>query len=604
MIFPTQQEWDDWGIEDGLHKFFTLRWHEIFDEDTFDSWQVRSCNLSSIFNEMIVAIDTVERVHSSHHNIHILIEEAQEIAGKDKIILRYFPFIPSYLKCLKKEYNENIKPDKKKDTNEFKKILNVIIGNLSTYRNLLISDLTELITSPPQKFKHELYSLVMLLGIELKSTGYSILSLRESFNLLITPNNDTFSERFSKLIERFSGKEHDYTCHFMVSWPGSPSLNERHIELYKTRPDHEYSNEEREFYDQDLQATIAKVKVKALDSYSAKVEAEKKIQALFALNSLYSPNSTAIIKHKKALIIEENQDMKKCIGFDPSNRKYIRDARNSERSIAELWSLSEKLHSKDADRLAASLQYHKMAMESLTDEARLVNLWIAVESLVQDGGKNIIDRITRYIPSSVTISYIYSIMKAIPIDIRKIWKQLNTTSLEAKLSRSNRYILNPFDLLTILLDKKHGELITEFFSLFSDHPLLIYRMNSLWENLLNAPEMLEKQLEKHKQNIEWQLRRIYRARNYVMHKGTCPQQARQLIQHLHSYYIVTIHNLIHDLKRNSKWSINDAFEHRWHLYDYFHNELNKKQPNISAKMIFNPQLVLFKKQDASAWDNK
>ncbi len=40
MIFPTNEEWTLWEINEEHHKFFLLRWQEIFDENTFDSWQV------------------------------------------------------------------------------------------------------------------------------------------------------------------------------------------------------------------------------------------------------------------------------------------------------------------------------------------------------------------------------------------------------------------------------------------------------------------------------------------------------------------------------------------------------------------------------------
>ena len=317
---------------------------------------------------------------------------------------------------------------------------------------------------------------------------------------------------------------------------------------------------------------------------------------------LYKPNKKAVIRHNKTLIISEGSGSKRCINPD-SSLKYIRDARNAEDNIARFWELNERLSLEDAAQLSASLQYHKLALLSPTDEAKLVNLWIAVESLVQQGGKNIIDRITEYIPSSVAIGYVYLMMKAIPIDIRNVWKKLDTKTLRLKLSKSSKYILHPFDLLKILLDKKDGELITEFLTFIKDNPLLLYRIGCLWKDPFSKPKDLVKRLERHKKNIEWQLRRIYRARNYVMHKGICPLQTRQLIQHLHSYYIVTIHNLIHDLKMNSEWSISDALVHRFHLYEYFCKKLNNNE-KATAEALFNPYLILFEKMETSAWDEK
>ncbi len=603
MIFPKEQDWIDWDIKEELHNFFLLRWEEIFNQDTFDSWQVRACNLNTILYEIFEALDTVDKIHAFHPNIIFLIKEAQQIVKEDIIIKKYFSFIPHYLKDLELEYEQNIKNENKKNTVNVQKLIKVMIGHLSDYRNKLISHLKELIENPPKKYKHEIYFLTMAFGIELKSMGYSTLALRDSHNILIDNENGTFLNRFAKLIDQFSGKENLYFCYFMISWPGIfPDLSENNIELINNHPEKELSVDEKEFYRQDSEATIAKIRVTSLDVYSARVEAERKLQSLFSVSMLYKPTKKAIIKHNKTLIVSEEIGLKKCINPDLS-LKYIRDARKAEDNIAQFWKLTESMSVEDAAQLAASLQYHKLALLSPSDEAKLVNLWIALESLVQQGGKNIIDRITRYISSSVAIGYIYLMMKAIPVDIRNLWKNLDTNILRSKLPKSTKYILHPFDLLTILLDKKDGELIKDFLTLVKDNPLLLYRIGCLWKDPFSEPKFLIKRLKRHKKNIEWQIRRIYRARNYVMHKGVCPLQTRQLIQHLHSYYIVTIHNLIHDLKINSEWSINDALEHRFHLYEYFCKKITDGE-KVTTEALFNPYLILFEEMETSAWDGK
>jgi GTP1/Obg family GTP-binding protein len=80
------------------------------------------------------------------------------------------------------------------------------------------------------------------------------------------------------------------------------------------------------------------------------------------------------------------------------------------------------------------------------------------------------------------------------------------------------------------------------------------------------PTVMKERLASHKQKLDWQLRRIYRARNYVMHRGRSVQGMRQLIQHLHTYYIMLIHTIIHDLKYRPLWGIEEACESRKNLY--------------------------------------
>ena len=68
-------------------------------------------------------------------------------------------------------------------------------------------------------------------------------------------------------------------------------------------------------------------------------------------------------------------------------------------------------------------------------------------------------------------------------------------------------------------------------------------------------------------------KRIYRLRNNIVHQGKNFPETRQLVNHLHAYFIRTIHTIIHDLKMNQSWGINDVFEHRIMLYDYFKSRL-------------------------------
>ena len=170
---------------------------------------------------------------------------------------------------------------------------------------------------------------------------------------------------------------------------------------------------------------------------------------------------------------------------------------------------------------------------------------------------------------------------------------------------SRTLILHPFDLLKILLDKEDGPLISEFSKLIGDHPLLHFRIYELKKILFKDANMLSKRIESHKQNIDWQIRRIYRARNHVMHSGECWPGTRQLVQHLHSYLIICIHNLLHDLSSNPEWRIPDAFEHRLALYDYFQQRLkDDPRKKVTIAEIYNPIEIMHGSNNSPpAWRN-
>jgi hypothetical protein len=52
MLYPSAADWAEWGILDECHQFFCLHWAELFDPQTPDTWQVRSCNIKTILREL------------------------------------------------------------------------------------------------------------------------------------------------------------------------------------------------------------------------------------------------------------------------------------------------------------------------------------------------------------------------------------------------------------------------------------------------------------------------------------------------------------------------------------------------------------------------
>ncbi len=87
-----------------------------------------------------------------------------------------------------------------------------------------------------------------------------------------------------------------------------------------------------------------------------------------------------------------------------------------------------------------------------------------------------------------------------------------------------------------------------------------------------------------------------------MHQGGHSFGLRQLIQHLHTYYITTIHALAHDLKGNPNWKIADAFEHKSRLYVHFLYRLRHYDDNpLCADSLLLPVLILQNRFEKPAW---
>jgi len=382
------------------------------------------------------------------------------------------------------------------------------------------------------------------------------------------------------------------------------NLEKYGMAFHTTRPNRLLTEVETQFYDQDSDPYRISVKIRALDPFSARASAEKAVEDLFAAYNFYQPNRHPKFKHKLSLIISEKEDQI-CLEKDDSRLRYIRDSKKPGESISSLMNLAGQLSEDNAGRLTASLQYHRLAMNTHTDQARLVNLWIAMESLIQGDRGSIIDNICKYIPTSFGLEYVLQTIKNLAISMRKIWRYSEKDELLELLKYSDKYRMHQIDLIDILLDDINGERVKKFIDFIAQSPLLRYRLFSLWRNMFKSPEILLKRIARHRLNIEWQLCRIYRARNYVMHTGVRPPRIRQLIQHLHSYYILAMHGLIHDLKNHNEWGIEHAFENRLLIYDLLISGLKNFEDNpLTAEELLYPSRMLIRKDGSErkpAW---
>ncbi|HDR1891185.1 TPA: hypothetical protein QB628_000001 [Pasteurella multocida] len=97
----------------------------------------------------------------------------------------------------------------------------------------------------------------------------------------------------------------------------------------------------------------------------------------------------------------------------------------------------------------------------------------------------------------------------------------------------------------------------------------------------------------HSERIKWQIRRIYRARNIIVHTGNTPEYTYVLIEHIHNYLDILLSTLIKlsSLKRIS--SVGQGFQYMTLIYNEYSkflgiedmnnkNKKNKKESNAET----------------------
>lgn len=95
------------------------------------------------------------------------------------------------------------------------------------------------------------------------------------------------------------------------------------------------------------------------------------------------------------------------------------------------------------------------------------------------------------------------------------------------------------------------------------------------ENFLKSSKRCRESLEQHYKNIDWQLRRIYRARNGIVHRGSTWLPSVTLSEHLRRYLYATVSNIVQDCPNGSGVTLSLVLRKRRLLWNTYMDRLNK-----------------------------
>ncbi|MGE8452070.1 MAG: hypothetical protein ACN6OP_15885 [Pseudomonadales bacterium] len=194
------------------------------------------------------------------------------------------------------------------------------------------------------------------------------------------------------------------------------------------------------------------------------------------------------------------------------------------------------------DQIGRSLRYLRLAKESASVEQRLLNLWIALESIFVGVGVNIISGVLEFVPRFYAIHAIEArveYLKSLLVGNSVAVTSLSRSKLADGLSNFDESVEND-DVFRILRDEAAA---IELFSSLGAKEHLKYRMRSIFKDVKNNKETLSR-VERTRQDVARQLRRIYFVRNKIAHTGHYHGVRTQLATHLLDYISICYRVLV------------------------------------------------------------
>lgn len=554
-----QKKWNDNDLSVKYNDkfiYFVQLWGELLDARTIDIYQHNILNVFLALKELLLVTEnTLNGTYTSSYNLEDCKNETMDLLLSDDIIQKINPYLYNCLKnklCCKLDSKEN-------------KI--ALIAQLkSSIRYLKNTYLEKLFTELKQAIIDSNYDQINKYTKALVSQcidmGWSPKGLFESLRFLNNTSDDVnalWNDFKNKLIN-ISDIHHDIYIELSVKTT-SPEKKQLVInELISMGNEILKKNEIVDKYpDENIDSSLKSestyifIDTCAPDIYSAAQKALQQISNKIYLLSFYGYINFWDIGNSNILVINPVTTYKKTFSADSlfKHYEYIDITNRVFESTKDIFS-SE--NTSVIEKLSGAFAYTNIAKASIFQEARFMNMWVALESLVRtDLYKDIITNVKEVIPSACVKRYLFSVIRNFIEDCERC---------EIELIFSNGKTINTENkheaVKEILAVLKDESMFLELKTKASINKLLSYRCDEI-HNTITDYKKLHQKLENHYKMIKWNLQRLYRTRNGIAHAAMQPNIPATQIKHLFSYLTTTILEVVAIWKKDNKKTVEEIY---------------------------------------------
>ncbi len=577
-ISQYKPDWSGTGISDEYHRFFVLLWKEALDSNTVEMWQPRAVDVPGILEELSHGIH-VATFHDAakHHLPHILDELRHQITSSLWHRLAT-PLMQRLVKSI---------TDSGSDYLHMGRLCEVARAFAPAYRDALINNVRSLLIAHNKPKKHDLEQALHALFTRLIHSGYAIPTLVALTDVLTDPAEPVFVARFDAIRNMLLQPPQRFQC--VVRMSGLRRLRLHALTTNRLaehlRPDRPLTEAEEKFYHRDNtnKHSYFSMSAFASDPIAAATNVVSIAEQLASHINIHSGAHQVLARHDTVLVQREGYPQQ-AVHLDRSfhHERLVLGSRvvgveRTERVLASL-------RPEDANKISAALEYLRLGERASSDESRLMLLWVALESLARQPDGHVLAALCNTVPYISALARVKRIVHSLCRTMHVCNAAKNSPDKKALYRHPHPSRVLPRRVLTALTNKSQA--LDDLYSAYGDNEIVRFRIHRTANHVLQTPLKVAVELERHRQSVDWQLRRIYRRRNDIAHGETVRFALGPVVRHLHTYFIIAIESVLEDLSMFPAWSVSSCLEHRKLLYQQFQEELRSATsltPELFAK---------------------
>ncbi|WPZ36370.1 hypothetical protein T8K17_09495 [Thalassobaculum sp. OXR-137] len=328
-----------------------------------------------------------------------------------------------------------------------------------------------------------------------------------------------------------------------------------------------------------FQRVVVSDDVRAKDPYEAVEVANHRIARLHHVYGLFNHKHSLSIGDGSYVIQKCCTEIKGIYSNSLNRMQFVRDKlpARAARAMETMMKEIRFPNGPDKKKFFNAVSFHGMSTNSTSVENQLVNIWTALETITPESfSGSTISNVTHGVLPFIGLNYMSRLLRCLLGDILRWNRKLAYRAIKsAKCGEDHNLLQQLYCLLSL---KENEDILSDLFKNMGDFHLLRYRTYT-HHKTLKSRQATHKAVEDHERRVEWQIHRIYRTRNLVVHRGQLPSFAKTLVVNAHDYFD-QVFELTCSLGGKNQYynTYSNCFNYMEMRYNKYKNDLLSKDP--------------------------
>lgn len=537
-----------WSKSEGAQGllFFAQQMREMLTPQTFESFRAMSLDTMARLRECRRVLSDFERGSITDATIQPFLAELEWSLDHDKVV-------KEHASALSELYRNRLK-DKKLAPSTLSPVIDSLIKSLEPiYKDRLETAIIEVLSDTSHRSK--LKTLTSFYCSHILNIGYTRAFALDAVNSTFFSRDmlRAGSATLRKFFKSFDGSQNSYRVYVLTDRRFSNPLARihQHSLPFAALPAHVQQGFSA--IPHGPTSRWLTFDADALDVYGAAELNEFMLNSVQAINHL-GPQIDGYNWHNERYVTTPRSSSGQMIS-PPSAQSVTIRRRTSNRAkpidlAHTLRTVLGQLDEPSTSRLLNSLNTSDLRGRHITPQTRLISLWSAVEVLLSDPPKGTA-RILHYeqtLLPCICLKYMRRNLAAVYGELLRTYraKFLRIVDKEPQFADKDRHSR----FAAIIMLNSNADLQRNLTELCADNPLARYRLYRLWSEI-SKPKAFKSAVSDHEKRVRWQIYRIYRARNTLVHAGIAPTYLQSLIQNLLEYYTSGVWTILSHVRRDA-----------------------------------------------------